>query len=98
LILKELIMNLILSLGIFIVFWWALLATIFSYQLHKQNEDYARRLGERLPIKKICEPDYAEQIRNSILIPVNLKSLKFNFNSLRLYKISRFVPLKVNFK
>lgn len=90
-------MNLILSLVIFILLWWALLITIFSYQLHKQNEDYARRLGERLPIQKISKPGYYQQIQNSILNSIN-KSPKFNFNRLGLDKISRLIPLKINFK
>lgn len=91
-------MNIYFALIIFILFWWALLATIFSYQLHKQNEDYARRLGERLPSEKLSKPDYIGQIRESILLPVNTDSLKLNFNRLRILLFRRLIPLKIDVK
>ena len=89
-------MNLLVSLIVFILFWWALLATFFSYQLHKENEDYARRLGKRLETQKI-EKNNMDKIRNSILLPVKVKSLKFNLNSLSLDRIGRILPLKIKF-
>ena len=91
-------MNLVVSLIIFVLFWWALLVTIFSYQLHKENEDYARRLGKRLETQKIAKPNYITEIRNSILLPVNGKTLKFNLNHISIDKIWRILPLKINFK
>ena len=91
-------MNLLVSLIVFILFWWALLATFFSYQLHKENEDYARRLGKRLETQKITKQNNLDKIRNSILLPVKVKSLKFNINSLSLDRIGRILPLKINFK
>jgi len=69
-------MNLLIGLTIFILLWWALLATIFSFQLHKQNEDYAKRLGERIPSQEIAKPAYRNQIRDSILLPTNIKIIK----------------------
>lgn len=91
-------MNLLVSLIVFILFWWALLATFFSYQLHKENEDYARRLGKRLETQKIAKQNNMDKIRNSILLPVKVNSLKFNLNSLSLDRIGRILPLKINFK
>lgn len=63
------------------------MATIFSYQLHKENEDYARRLGKRLGPQKIAKLNYMIEIHNSLLHPVNLKSLKFYLNRLSLVRI-----------
>lgn len=91
-------MNLLVSLVVFILFWWALLATFFSYQLHKENEDYARRLGKRLETEKIIKQNNIDKIRNSILLPIKVKSLKFNLNSFSLDRIGRILPLKINFK
>jgi len=90
-------MNLLVGLIIFILFWWALLATIFSFQLHQENEDYAIRLGKRSDLQKISKPNYVNEISNSPL-QVNLKSLKFYFNRLSLEKIWRLIPLKINIK
>jgi hypothetical protein len=91
-------MNLILSLVVFILFWWALLATIFSFQLHKQNEDYARRLGVRLPSPKVTKPDFVKQIRNSIPFPANIEAIKFILSHVNLSKIIRFIPAKIGLK
>jgi hypothetical protein len=91
-------MNLVVSLIIFVLFWWALLVTIFSYQLHKENEDFARRLGKRQETQKITKPYFIAEIKNSILLPVNSKTLKFNFNRISIDKIWRILPLKINFK
>ena len=91
-------MNLLVGLIIFILFWWALLATIFSFQLHQENEDYARRLGERRELQKIFKPKYAAiEILNSPRL-VKLRSLKFYLNRLSLEKIWRLIPLKINIK
>jgi len=91
-------MNLLTSLLIFILFWWALLAAIFSFQMHKESEDYARRLGKRLDPQKIAKPNYMIEISNLLLLPVNVKSLKFNLNRLSLDRIWRLIPLKINLK
>ena len=88
-------MNLLVALTIFILFWWALLATIFSFQMHKANEDYARRLGERLPVKKAEKPNYTTQLPEIFTFPELLKSLKLNINRINLDKILRLVPLKL---
>ena len=90
-------MNLLVALIIFILFWWALLATIFSFQLHKENEDYASRLGEKRDPQKISKPNCGIEISNSPLL-VNLKSLRFYLNRLSLDRIKRLIPLKINFK
>ena len=91
-------MNLMVSLIVFILFWWAFLATIFSYQLHKENEDYAKRLRNRPEAQKIAKPNYITEIRNSILPWVKVKSVKFNLNRLSLDRIGWILPLKINFK
>src|SRR3989304_6623478 len=91
-------MNLVVSLIIFILFWRALLATIFSYQLHKENEDYAGRLGERLEPKRISKTNYMAEIHNSLLLPVNFKSLKIYLNRLSLIRIRRLILLKITLK
>src|SRR3989337_4150250 len=91
-------MSLVVSLIIFILFWWALLTTIFSYQLHKENEDYARRLGERLEPKRIAKPNYMAEIHNLLLLPVNFKSLKIYLSRLSLIRIRRSIPLKISLK
>jgi hypothetical protein len=88
-------MNLLVALAIFILLWWALLATIFSFQMHKANEDYARRLGERLPVKEVEKPNYSTQLSEPFTFPEILKSLKLNLNRLNLDKILRLVPLKL---
>ena len=88
-------MNLLVALTIFILFWWALLATIFSFQMHKANEDYARRLGERLPVKKAEKQNYPTQLPEIFTFPELLKSLKLNINRINLDKILRLVPLKL---
>lgn len=90
-------MNLLAALVIFILFWWALLATIFSYQLHKQNEDYARRLGKRANVEEV-KPDQLSRIRNSVPQLLSIKSLKINFSRLRLIKVWRLLPLKITLK
>ena len=90
-------MNLLVGLIIFILFWWALLATIFSFQLHQENQDYAKRLGERRELQKISNPKYVLEISNSLCL-INLRSLKFQLNRLSLEKIWRLIPLKINFK
>jgi len=92
-------MNLLVALIIFILFWWALLATIFSFQLHKENEDYASRLGEKRDPQKVSKPKYVIEISNSpLLLPVNLKSLRLYLNRFSLDRIKRLIPLKINFK
>jgi len=91
-------MSLVVSLIIFILFWWALLTTIFSYQLHKENEDYARRLGKRIEPQRIAKPNYMAEIHNSLLLPVNLKSLKIYLNRLSLIRIRRLILLKMTLK
>jgi hypothetical protein len=88
-------MNLLVALTIFILFWWALLATIFSFQMHKENEEYARRLGERLPDQKASKPDYFGQLAETIVLPEVAKSMKLNLNRFRFGKILRLVPLKI---
>lgn len=90
-------MELLVAMIIFILFWWALLATIFSFQLHKENEDYARRLGRSRDPRKISKPAYVIDLSNSFL-PVNLRSLKFYFTNLSLNRIWRSIPLKINLK
>ena len=90
-------MNLLVGLIIFILFWWALLATIFSFHLHQENEDYASRLGERRELQKIFKPKYAIEISNSPRL-VKLRSLNFYLNRLSLEKIWRLIPLKLNIK
>ena len=88
-------MNLLVALIIFILFWWALLATIFSFQLHKQNEDYARRLGERITISNKEEQNRKNQIRDSILLPINVKAGISNLVRPNLIKIWRLIPIKI---
>lgn len=88
-------MNLLVSLLIFILSWWAILATIFSFQMHKANEDYARRLGERLPIQKVKKQNDPTQLSEPFTLPEIVKSLKLNLNRLNLDKILRLVPLKI---
>lgn len=88
-------MNLLVALIIFILFWWALLATIFSFQLHKQNEDYARRLGERITIGNKEEQNRKHQIKDSILLPVNVKASISNLVRPNLIKIWRLIPVKI---
>jgi len=90
-------MNLLVGLIIFILFWWALLATILCYRLHRENEGYARRLGERRELQKIFKPKYAIEISNSPRL-VKLRSLKFYLNRLSLEKIWQMIPLKINIK
>jgi hypothetical protein len=90
-------MELLLALIIFILFWWAILATIFSFQLHKENEDYAKRLGRSRNPQKISHTTYVIDLSNSFL-PVNLRSLKFYFTNLSLNRIWRSIPLKINLK
>lgn len=87
-------MNLLVGLIIFLLFWWALLATIFSFQLHQENEDYASRLGKDREQQKIS---YVTEISSSPFL-VYLKSLRFYLNRLSLAKIMRLIPLKINFK
>ena len=87
-------MNLLVGVIIFILFWWALLATIFSFQLHQENEDYARRLGKDREQQKIS---YVTVISSSPFL-VYLRSLKFYLNRLSLDKIMQLIPLKINFK
>ena len=86
-------MNLFAALTIFILLWWAILATIFSFKLHEENEDYARRLGKRRDAQKISKPKYVNEISNSFL-PVKLSSLKFYLNRLSADRIRRLIPLK----
>ena len=88
-------MNLLVALAIFILFWWAILATIFSFQMHKENEDYARRLGKRLPIQKVSKPNYPAQLSEPFTLPELVKSLKLSLNRLSFDKILRIVPLKI---
>jgi predicted secreted protein len=88
-------MNLLVALIIFILFWWALLATIFSFQLHKQNEDYARRLGERIATNREVESFRKNQIRDSILLPIHVKASISNHVRLNLIKIWRLIPIKI---
>lgn len=88
-------MNLLVALTIFILFWWALLATIFSFQMHKENEEYARRLGERLPNQKARKPDYFGQLAETIVLSEVAKSIKLNLNGLSFGKILRLLPLKI---
>ena len=78
------VMDALISINLFLIFLWALLSTIFSYQLHKGNEDYYGRLGKRLEAIKIAKLNYINAIRNSSLFPVHIKSLKFNLNPLSL--------------
>jgi hypothetical protein len=88
-------MNLLVSLIIFILFWWATLATIFSFQMHKENEDYARRLGERLPFQKVKKENYPTQLSEPFTLPEIIKTLKVNLNRQSFDKILRIVPLKI---
>jgi len=90
-------MDLLVGLIIFILFWWALLATIFSFQLHQENEVYAQRLGERRELQKISKPKYVIEISNLPRL-VNLRSLKFYLNRLSLDRIWRLLPLKIHSK
>lgn len=71
-------MDFLTTLIIFVLFWWALLATIFSFQLHLENENYARRLGKRVEIQKMTHTNYITEILNSIILPVSVRSFKFN--------------------
>lgn len=88
-------MNLLAALIIFVLFWWALLATIFSFQLHKQNEDYARRLGERIAIGNNEEQNRKKQIKDSILMPLHVKASITNFIRPNMIKIWRLIPIKI---
>ncbi len=87
-------MNLLVGLMIFILFWWALLATIFSFQLHQENEDYARRLGKDREQQKIS---YVTETSSSPFL-VYLKSLRFYLNRLSLDKIMQIIPLNIFIK
>ncbi len=91
-------MILILSIAVFILFWWAILVTIFCYQLNKENEDFARRLGRNLEPIKIPKPDYLLQIQESLTKSPVIKSAKFYLNNLNQIKITKLIPLNLKFK
>lgn len=91
-------MILILSIAVFILFWWAILATIFCYQLNKENEDFARRLGKNLEPIKIPKPDYLLQMLESLVKSPAIKSAKYYLTNLNQAKIIKLIPLNLKFK
>ncbi len=91
-------MNLMAALIIFVLFWWALLVTIFCYQLHKENEDFAKRLGRRTFEQKKAKYELKIQNRDSFFLPDISKPLQHQYNRISIIKFWRLLPLKINFK
>jgi len=91
-------MILILSLVIFVLFGWSLLVTVFCFQLHKENEDFARRLGRTIETQRVIRPNYFKQILNYLVGVVNSNTPKTNIAWTQMVRILQLIPLKLNLK
>ena len=91
-------MELIIYLVLFLVFCWAIFATVFAFQLYRENEDFAKRLGRSLPQQNLKYYDYLSFLQNKVRFIYNELSLKAQYYIVGFDKLLRIIPLKIRFK
>lgn len=91
-------MEFIIYLILFLVFCWAIFATVFAFQLYKENEDFARRLGRSIPQQDLKYYDYLSTFQNKIRFVYNEFFLRVRYYILGFDKLIKLLPLKIKIK
>lgn len=91
-------MEIMIYLVLFLVFCWAIFATVFAFQLYRENEDFARRLGRSLPQQNIKFYDYLSSFQNKVRFVYNELSLNTKYYIVGLAKLLKLIPLKIRIK
>lgn len=91
-------MEFIIYLILFLVFCWAIFATVFAFQLYKENEDFARRLGRSLPQQSFNYYNHLSSLQNKVRIVYNEFSLAAKYYIVGFDKLLKIIPLKIRIK
>lgn len=91
-------MELIIYLAFFLVLCWAIFASMFAFQLYKENEDFARRLGRIEPEPESNIREYLIELQTRITTFYNDIYPKAKYSIIGFDKILRFIPIKIRFK
>lgn len=91
-------MDFLIYLAFFLVACWAFFATVFAFQLYKENEDLSRRLGRIEPKPELSTREYLVELQTKVTNYFNDIYPKIKFTFVGFDKILHLIPLKIKFK